>query len=154
MGLPHAVEDPLQVAAGGRFQDLSRRIRTLMSAEAHACIDQGRNAVEKQVIKLRARLPADLNSIFETTRSHQRDFPPITLQNRVRANSGPMQQYKCLVSGDLADGFSNSLRRIRRRRKHFEHADLSVRDPDTIREGATSIDGDAKCRLPLLHAEG
>ena len=61
--------------------------------------DQWRNAVKKEVVELGTRLPPNLNGIFESCRSHQRNPRALALQQSVGAHGGPMQK----VTGPVPD---------------------------------------------------
>ena len=106
--------------------------------------NQRLHAVEEEIVKLGTGLPADLNGVFKARGCDQRHARAFALQQRVRAHCRAMQQDHRSPLPDLFQRLDDGLRRVRRRGKNLEHANLAAFHPYAVSEGAAGVDGDVK----------
>ena len=142
--LANFIGQGFQLISRGRLQCCAIAAGALLHTEAQRGRNQRLNTIEKEIVKLRPSLAADLNSIFETSGGDQCHLRALALQQGVGANGCAMEKNHRTAKSDLPKRFDNRLRRIIRGGEHFEHTNASTLHPDTVREGAAGVNGDVK----------
>ena len=87
----YAFREPGQLTHICGRENFSSRSRTLAHSKTHFRRNQRLYLVEKQVVQFRARLPPDLDRVFEASGGDESDPCSLALQQRVGAHGGAVQ---------------------------------------------------------------
>ena len=117
------------------------------SPRRRACGTSGSGLLEQQIVKLRARLPANFENVFEARGRHEGDAPAFSLKKGVRANRGPADEFE---AGQIRAGFPDSVQRMSdrigwfaRRGWDLQNFNAPAAKKNTIGECAAGIKRDA-----------
>ena len=81
--------------------------------------DERRNAIEKEIVEAGTRLPANLENVLESGGGDQGHARALSLQQRIGANGGAVQQRDAGLRPDFSERFGDGARRIVGRGEYF-----------------------------------
>ncbi len=98
----------------------------------------------REVVKLGAILPADVDHVFKTSRGYQRGSRAFALEQRVGSDGGSVDHLGALAGRRLRQSGQDHARRRSRIRPQLEGFNCPVvGDDNEVGEGSAGVDSDA-----------